>query len=191
MTDTLISDWVDAISILGSAVTKREAGLLISNVSMRWASTTETGIHIANLTYKAAEGFTGRPRRIVLLINPRIEKLYHIERVEAMLYAAIECWRYLAHAGDSAANGLYNALGVYNISLLNPKVRWHHLGMKYHLSQVAASKFESRPVCPICHIHVCTGHTNPKLHDGCAEYIRNVYVPALRAQKRAEREVMK
>lgn len=185
MTDTLYLDWTHAVVLLRGPLSLADLGLILSNTSIRWGSPTEVGLHIASTTYKPAEGFTGRPRRAIALINPRLEPLYEVERIEALMRVALRCWQYYTSRNDLSISPFYDALGVWQSGLLDPKTRWHHLGQKYHLGQIVASKYESRPMCPICKIHVSTGHENPKIHDGCREYVRNVYAPALKREREA------
>ena len=182
MTDTLLLDWIEAVGLCRGPLAPSDMGRILERTAMRWGSPTEVGVNIASVTYKPAEGFTGRPRRAVVLINPRIEPLYRIERLEALMRVALRIHQYYAYLDDYKTEALYNALGVHPSPLYDPKVRWLHLGMKYHEGRVTASRFEERPRCPICKIPVATGHTMPKIHDGCREYVKNVYVPALKAQ---------
>jgi hypothetical protein len=181
MTD-LLADWISALSCLKGPLDPHSIASIIENTTLRWSSTTETGVNIAWITYKPAEGFTGKPRRCVVLINPRIEPLYQVERVEALMRVSLRCWQYYMSFNDLRIEPFYAALGVVQSPLYDPRVRWQRLSMKYHRGEVAASRFESRPLCPVCKIHVSTGHINPKIHDGCREYVRNVYAPALKAQ---------
>lgn len=185
MTDTLYIDWLDSLAILRGTIGVSEISKIIERTALRWGSPTEVGISIHSITFKPAEGFTGRPRRAVAVINPRIEPLYKVERTECLLRVALRVYQYYIEANDYRMAPFYEALGVYASPLYDPKTRWQHLGMKYHRGEVAASRYEDRPVCPICHIHVSSGHENPKIHDGCREYVRNVYAPALRAQQQA------
>lgn len=183
MTDTLFLDWTQALATTKGPLVTSEIAMILGQTSIRWGSSTEVGINIAAVTYKPAEGFTGRPRRSIVLVNPRLESLYRIERIEALMRVGLRVWQYYTERSDYQMEGLYGVLGVCQSPILASHVRWHHLGMKYHLGQVAASTYEDRPRCPVCRIHVATGHTNPKIHDGCREYVKNVYAPALRAQR--------
>lgn len=178
-------DWLDGLAILRGTLGLAEVARIVERTALRWSSPTETGVNIAGITYKPAEGFTGRPRRAVAVINPRIEPLYRVERVEALMRVSLRVWQYYTERTDLTMQGMYDALGVWASPLYNPRTRWQHLGMKYHLGEVAASRYEDRPRCPVCKIHVSTGHENRKIHDGCREYVRNVYAPALREQQKA------
>lgn len=182
MTD-LTLDWIEAVGVLRGPLSTPELARILEHTTLRWGSPTEVGINIASITYKPAEGFTGRPRRCICLINPRLEPLYKVERIEALMRVALRCWQYYAERNDYTMIGLYDVLGVWQSPLMDPSIRWHHLSMKYHTGRVAASRYEDRPRCPICKIHVCTGHASPKIHDGCLEYFKNVYTPALKAQQ--------
>jgi hypothetical protein len=186
MTDTLLIDFTEALGCCRGVLPPTELGRVIANTALRWGSPTEVGINIASITYKPAEGFTGRPRRCVVLVNPRLEPLYRVERIEALQRVILRVWQYYADRTDFGTKPMYDALGVWQSPLLDTRTRWHHLGQKYHEGRVSASKFEDRPVCPICHIHVSTGHTNPRIHDGCREYVRTVYAPAINAQRKEQ-----
>lgn len=185
MADTLLIDWIEAVGLCRGPLSPSDMGRILERTAMRWGSRTEVGVNIASLTLKPAEGFTGRPRRAVALINPRIEPLYRIERLEALMRVALRVHQYYGELDDYRIKPFYDALGVLQSPLYDPKVRWLHLGMKYHEGRVTASKHEDRPRCPICKIPVATGHTMPKIHDGCREYVKNVYAPALKAQTKA------
>jgi hypothetical protein len=184
----LTVDWIEAVGLLRGPLSPSDLGRILEHTSIRWGSRSEVGISIASITYKPAEGFTGRPRKSVVLVNPRIEPLYRVERIEGLMRVAIRVWQYYAYLDDYKISALYNALGVAQSPLYDPKVRWNILSMKYHKGMVAASKYEDRPVCPICKIHVSTGHTSPKIHDGCLEYFKNVYTPALKAQQSQQKQ---
>lgn len=188
MTDTLMIDWITAVGLLRGPLSLSDMGRIIEHTSIRWGSPTEVGINIAAITYKPAEGFTGRPRRAIVLVNPRMEPLYKVERIEALMRVALRIHQYYTNRTDLAIAPFFEALGVWQSPILHPHTRWQHLGMKYHQGRVAASVHEDRPVCPICKIHVSTGHTSPKIHDGCLEYFKNVYTPALKAQQAHEKK---
>lgn len=187
MTDTLYLNWISAVALLKGPVVPADIARVVGQTTLRWGSPTEVGIAISAITYKPAEGFTGRPRRCIVLVNPRIEHLYYIERIEMLMRVAIRCHQYYKNLTDLAVAPVYDALGVWQSHLMDPFTRWTHLGMKYHEGKVAASVYEDRPMCPLCKIHVSTGHVNPKIHDGCREYVKNVYAPALKAQQEASR----
>lgn len=186
MTDTLFADWISALSLLRGPVSPLWIARTFERTALRWSSPTETGLYIAALTHKPAEGFTGRPRRVTALVNPRLEPFYRIERIEALASVAIDAYAYCSSQPEAETLRLYKALGVWHSRLLDPATRWQRLSLDYHAGRVLASRFEDRPLCPMCSIPVATGSTNPHIHDGCRGYVAAIYAPALRRQKESQ-----
>ena len=187
MTDTLYLNWISAVALLKGPVVPADIARVIGQTTLRWGSRTEVALNIASITMKPAEGFTGKPRRCIVLVNQRLEPLPYIERIEMLMRVAIRCHQYYKGLSDLMIEPVYDALGVWQSPLFDPFTRWTRLGMKYHEGKVAASIYEDRPRCPLCKIPVSTGHRSPKIHDGCLEYYKNVYAPALKAQMEATR----
>lgn len=179
MSTDLFTDWVDAMSVLRMGISPYGIRDILQSTAMRWSSPKETGVEAAKFRFRNTEQST-------ILVNPRIERFYKVERVEILCCIGLHMHQFLTKKGNNEMLLIYQGLGIHPITLINPVHRWRYIHARKDYRTVAVARFEDRPECPICHIGVPTGHENPKIHDGCREYVKHVYVPALKAQRKAE-----
>lgn len=177
MTADLFTDWVDAMSVLRMGISAPGIRDILQSTAMRWSSPKETGVEAARFRFRNTE-------QSVILVNPRIERFYKVERVEILCSIGLHMHQFLTKVGNQQMLMIYQGLGIHPILLINPSVRWRYIHARKDYRTVAVARFEDRPECPVCHQGVPTGHESPKIHDGCKEYVKYVYVPALKAQAR-------
>lgn len=178
MTVELFTDWVDAMSVLRMGISPWGIKDILGSTALRWSSPKETGVEAARFRFRNVESS-------VVLVNPRIERFYKVERVEILCCIALHVHQFITKLSNAEMLMIYQGLGIHPVLLIAPMRRWLYIHARKDYRTVAVSRFEDRPKCPVCHIHVATGNENPLIHDGCREYVKHVYAPALRAQQKA------
>ena len=179
-TPDLFTDWVDALSVLRMGISPIGIRRILEHTAMRWSSPKETGVEAARFRFRNVEQST-------VLVNPRIERFYRVERLEILCCIGLHVHQHLTKLSNAEMLLIYQGLGIHPILLINPATRWRYINARKDYRTVAVAPFEDRPVCPMCKRGVSTGHENPKIHDGCREYVKHVYVPALKAQQKEAR----
>lgn len=181
------SDWLDALGIL-----RRYVGTLgnsqRNDVSKLWHN-----VHFAFVPAPSHNLFTFSrwmgSDDLFIQYAPSFRNAAKVERVEALLFAAVNAYYYLYHGvkpweeSISWVEDACQRVGCFWKNTASISERWRQLDMWKPYHSLDVYEFEDRKRCQLCHTHVATGHQRTDVHDECLRYAHRVLLPALRAQR--------
>lgn len=180
----LLADWVEALGLAKPVLGLAGIQAVYAQTTVQWEDAASAPFHLAHTQF--AQSDSPGDRRATFRFAPSIASWHRVERLEAMLHAIARSYQNIRCFDNHAFAKLCARLGCDPSQSLIVRERWTRLNFRQDYRTLPVATFEDRAECPVCHRHVCTGHTNPKIHDECLDFARLVIQASRRieAQKR-------